>query len=271
MNSTGTGGLDFWVGVDGSLHCSEPCATTRGENLGGLLTSDPDASMSSNPNFDPIWPTQMVFGRGQDGQLWYREIPPTGGAAGPWSSLGGQLTSGPGASATKNIMRVDVFVRGIDGGVWKRQLFGHGLTDWEPIGGQITSDPDAATNAYDLGVDAVARGVDGGVWIRSFTQSGWGPWSPLGGQVTSGPSISSDGQRTVIAARGIDGGVWLRERNAGTWGPWYPIGGSTASDPDVRVDVFGPPSIVVRGADGALSEVRAIATTWQWSPLPYGS
>jgi hypothetical protein len=268
-NGPGTGGLDFWVGSDGSLQSSD------GVSLGGLLTSDPDTSLYE---VTPTVQTQMVFARGVDGHLWFRAFTVPGGPSGGWESLGGDLTSGPGASATKDNLHVDVFVRGSDGGVWHRHRninapsIGPQWSPWEPVGGQITSDPDSATNAYDLGVDVVARGVDGAVWFRRATgRTQWQDWLCLGGQVTSGPSIASDGQRTVVAGRGLDGSIWLRELAGQAWGPWYPIGGLAMSDPDVRVDASGPPSVVVRGVDGALWVAQATTTTWTWSPLPYGS
>jgi hypothetical protein len=67
----------------------------------------------------PIWTgsTEMVFGRGPDNRLWYSQI--SNDHWTDWQTLGGTLTSQPGAAALGGGAYA-VFVRGADGAVWQR-------------------------------------------------------------------------------------------------------------------------------------------------------
>ncbi len=74
-----------------------------------------------------------------------------------WESLGGALTSPPGATSWAS-GRLDVFARGTDNKLWHK-WFENGWSDWESLGGRLTSGP-AAVSWGDGRIDVFARGTD---------------------------------------------------------------------------------------------------------------
>jgi hypothetical protein len=154
------------------------------EQLGGTLTSAPDVAEVPGPG-----PNVFYFARGIDNAIWRRTE-----FAGSWTSLGGLATSGPGVAHTSGtpgdssppIGRIDLFVRGSDGALWHRTMYGSGpsnlWTRWASLGGIITSDPAAVStgnphnDTFELTV--AARGTDGALWTRHVTGTQeWGPWT----------------------------------------------------------------------------------------------
>ena len=75
--------------------------------------------------------------------------------------------------------RLDVFVRGIDNGLWHRAASSSTWDGWQPLGGTLISDPTAdspmpARNKW------WSVGLDANAWSRVQTGTSWTPWSPLG-------------------------------------------------------------------------------------------
>ena len=82
-----------------------------------------------------------LFVRGRDGALWTRSW--NGSAWSGWSSLGGQLTSGPAAMARPGGI-YDVFVRGTDNAIHHRAFTpAGGWSNWASLGGTFISGPGA--------------------------------------------------------------------------------------------------------------------------------
>ena len=110
-----------------------------------------------------------------NGALWSRRQ--TAGGWAPWEFLGGQLTSAPGATAlgasTGPASRVDVFVRGIDLGLYQLTWnldFGWGA--WQSRGGRLTTSPEAVWRAPNW-LDVLMRGLDGAIWQFTWNGSSW--------------------------------------------------------------------------------------------------
>ena len=165
-----------------------------------------------------------------------------------WESLGGILTSGPGAASwAKN--RLDLVGRGQDNALWHRWWNGS-WHDWESLGGIITSDP--AASSWGSGrLDLWARGQDNALWHKWFDGS-WHDWESLGGVLTSGPAAASWGKgRVDVFARGQDNALWHRWFD-GSWHNWESLGGVLTSDPAVASWGPGRLDVVARGQDNAL-------------------
>ncbi|WP_052914317.1 tyrosinase family protein [Protofrankia coriariae] len=165
-----------------------------------------------------------------------------------WESLGGVLTSGPGA-ASWGSGRLDVFARGTDSALWHR-WYDNGWSEWESLGGVLTSEPAAVSWASGR-IDVFARGTDSALWHRWY-DNGWSEWESLGGTLTSGPAVSSwAAGRLDVFARGTDSALWHRWYDNG-WSEWESLGGTLTSSPAAvswgpgRIDVFAA------GTDSAL-------------------
>jgi hypothetical protein len=94
-----------------------------------------------------------------------------------WEPLGGEI-AGSASAVSWAENRLDIFVRGVDGGVyhkyWNGNNWGPSLTDWEPLGGQITDSPVAVSWAENR-LDIFVRGADGGVYHKYWDGNNWGP------------------------------------------------------------------------------------------------
>ena len=165
-----------------------------------------------------------------------------------WESLGGILTSGPGASSWSS-GRLDVFVRGTDSAMWHK-WYENGWSDWESLGGTLTSSPGAVS--WDQGhIDVFVRGTDSALWHKWY-ENGWSDWESLGGTLISSPAASSWALgRLDVFASGTDSAMWHKWYENG-WSDWESLGDTLISAPAAiswgpdRIDCFGA------GTDSAL-------------------
>jgi len=171
-------------------------------------------------------------------------------APGPWTSLGGGLTSSPAASSW-SAGRADVFVRGTDNALYHSTWNGSALSAWSSLGGALTSGP-AAVSWGPNRIDVFARGSNSALYHRVWAGA-WYGWESLGGALTSGPAVASWGTgRLDVFARGTDNGLWHRFWDGQRWSSWESLGGVLTSDPAAvswgpnRIDVFAS------GTDNAL-------------------
>lgn len=114
--SWGAGRLDVFVrGTDSALWHRSWDGTSWGawESLGGIITSAPAASSCAAGSLD-------VFVTGTDSALWRRSFSGTTWSA--WSSAGGTWASGPDAVCQPTTTKIDVLVKGPDGGLWAMEL-----------------------------------------------------------------------------------------------------------------------------------------------------
>ena len=210
---TGTGGA-VWVKQAGS-----PAAAT---SLGGRLVSAPSPVNAGG--------TRIVFGQGTDNALWQK----TGN--GPWTSLGGVLTSKPGAAVSgapsapsSSVYRV--YVRGADGAVWARNHTAAGWGGWHPVGGAVLAGtgPSAATSGGSFFVDVV--GTNQGLFIAQDGAGGFTSPFPLStGRTSSSPAlVNAPSSGSLVGfARGTDNAGWFYRFLPGQAG-WQSMGGRLAS------------------------------------------
>lgn len=267
-------------------------------SLGGIVTSDPEATVSTAP-FGYGNPVNInVFARDADDSLWYRTW--DGTAWSDWNSLGGKITSDPKAVSIDDT--IYVFARGIDNALWYRTWDGTAWSDWNSLGGIVTSKSGVSADGDQLSV--FVRGVGNDLWQRKFDGTTWADWQNLGGIIkpdpdatsdtvfargddnalwyrtwdggswqslngilTSGPVAVSDSGTTDVFALGADSDVWQR-RYGGTWNSWNNLGGILASNPDSTS--LGPDSVIVfgRGTDDNLWYKNWDGTSWSnWDNL----
>jgi subtilisin family serine protease len=259
--SAATGETDaFVVGNDGGLWEStlSSAPATPWIPLGGVLTSDPDASSWGTGRVD-------VFARGADFALWHRWSN-DGQTWGPWEPLGGLLLSGP-TAVSRAFNRVDVFARGADNAVWTRSWTGTTWTAWSSLGGIVTSEPDVSAWASNR-MDLFVRGTDNALYHRFWNGVGWSGWENLGGFLTSGPgAVSWDGNRIDVAVRGGDNALYTRAWNGVTWTGWARLGGVLTSSPDIAAPDVGQLVVLARGTDHAIYR-NSYGGAWSgWSSI----
>jgi hypothetical protein len=209
-----TGGLAVFArGLDNALwartYSTSTSEWTPWQSLGGVLTSAPAAAATGNPNDGSPGSSfrLRVFARGADGALWQKAF--SGGAWGAWTSLGGLLVGGPGASETFEPSATGpnaiVTVRGIDNAAWYRlyNLTSGALGPWTSAGGVLTDDPDGE---HFCGFRIWARGTDDQIWQKHLEPDL--PWAAWGGLSRSGPAVHLFGPARLIAIRGTDDALW---------------------------------------------------------------
>src|SRR5438067_1536734 len=159
-------------------------ATATPTRAGGILTSAPAAVSGAASSAD-------VFVRGTDGGLY--QIHWNGTSFGPWSGLGGRLTSDPGAAGAS------VFARGTDNALYQKTWNGSSWGPWRALGGILTTGPGANVRPGTTPeVDVWVAGSDRQLYRRVSADGGgtFGPWQALGGAITADPAaVSPSGTR----------------------------------------------------------------------------
>ena len=178
----------------------------------------------------PIWTgsTEIIFGRGTDNQLWYSQI--SNFSWTPFSPLGGELTSKPGAVSLGGGAYA-VFVRGTDGAVWQRIYSGRAWSSWRSLGGHLLpgTGPTAAylTGSHHIYVGVV--GTDRQLYLK-IADLATGFFS-IGGQMTASPALTAISPSTLVAfSRGTnDAGYYNRYTEAEGLTGWQSMGGRLTS------------------------------------------
>lgn len=187
-----------------------------------------------------------------------------------WSSGGGILTSGPGASSWAST-RTDVFVRGTDNSMFDNSWNGTAWSGWSSLGGVLTSDSGAASWGPNR-IDVFVRGTDSQLYHKWWDGSSWSAWQALGGILTSAPAVASwSSGRLDVFVRGTDNQLYHKFWDGRQWSNWEALGGILTSDPAAvswgpnRVDVF------VRGTDNGLWRKSWNGARWSgWEALGGG-
>jgi hypothetical protein len=179
-----------------------------------------------------------------------------------WESLGGVVTSGPGASSW-SWGRLDVFARGGNNALYHKWYNGS-WSAWESLGGSILSAP-AAVSWGTNRIDVFALGTNTALFHKWFDGE-WHDWESLGGQLTSAPAVASWGNRRLdVFARGAGDVLMYKYFDGQKWQDWRSLGMTIASAPAAvswgsgRIDVF---------ARGANNELRhTYYANGQWRPM----
>jgi N-6 DNA Methylase/HsdM N-terminal domain len=108
-----------------------------------------------------------------------------------WEPLGGQLTSGPSATANSG-NRIDIVVRGLNDEAWHMAWDGSKWADWESLGGSAISDP-AICSLGSGQLDVFTVGTDKALIHKAYRpdDQGWRNWESLGGTLTSSPFVEA--------------------------------------------------------------------------------
>jgi hypothetical protein len=185
-----------------------------------------------------------------------------------WQSLGGTLTSKPGA-ASWAANRLDAFARGTDNQMWHISWSGGGWSGWEPLGGSLTSGPGAVSWSSGR-IDVFVRGTDNQLWHRWWDGTRWLGWEGLGGVLSSAPAVASRGANSLdVVVEGTDQQLWHKWWDGSQWVGWEALGGRTDADPGEaswgpgRLDVF------TRNTDGTLNHKwydNGGWSAWEWFP-----
>ena len=226
--------------------------------LDGVATSGTGSASTSAAS------TEVVV-RGTDNGLWHRTW--NGTQWGPWSPVGGVLSSGPGAVAQST--KTYVFVRGSDNQLWTNNAIGGVFGNWQPLGGVLTSGPagDQWTGATSH-LDVFARGTDGQLWHKWGDNGTWYFWEPLGGGLNSDPGAVSWGpSRIDVFVRGTDNQLWHKSYSPGSWSTWEPLGGVLTSGPAVASCASGHLDVFVVGSDGQVWRKGFNGAWSNWQPL----
>lgn len=205
--STPTGTDAFISGQDNHLWQNHFNGTSYSgwRLLGGVLTAGPDADVLLT-----TVPTIDVYVRGGDGALYYMTSTDAGATWNGFQALHGGLIGSPGAVSWASDRR-DVFIRGLDNGLWHMYwTLAGGWSGWEPLGGVLTSGPDAASCTPGH-LDIVVQGQGGGYYIKGWTGTAWTGYALVPGTWTSEPGITCrpGGAGIIdIFGRGPDGALW---------------------------------------------------------------
>jgi len=176
----------------------------------------------------PIWTgsAAIIFGQGTDNQLWYAQF----GNGATWRSLGGRLTSKPGAVSLGGGAYA-VFVRGADGAVWQRTYTGTAWEPWQGVGGRVLSGT-GPTAAYLTGSGRIYVGVvgtDGQMYLKIANLTGG--FFSIGGRTTASPTLTAISPSALVAfSRGTNGAGYDNRLTEGEGlTGWQSMGGRLTS------------------------------------------
>jgi C1A family cysteine protease len=203
------------------------------ENLGGLITSRPNAASWSANRID-------VVARGLDSAVWHRWW--DGAHWNGWESLGGQIQGAP-AICSWGAGRLDIFAVGLNHHLWHKWYQG-GWSGWEDLGGVLASEP-ACVSWGPNRIDIFARGMNSSMWHK-WWDGNWHGWEDLGGVINTAPAVSSWANgRLDCFARGLNNHLWHKWWANG-WSNWEDLGSNIFGSPAAaswganRIDVFFP-------------------------------
>lgn len=203
-----------------------------------------------------------IFARDQHGGLRQRVL-----IIGPtlWIDHGGILTTEPRAVARPG-GQVDVFVRGLDFGLWTLDASSGAPGTWVPLGGVLTSTPVPVAVGGDLVV--FVRGLDRALWSRRLSGGTWSPWTSLGGVLATAPAAASRAGGIDVVTLDDSGQLIHRRFVAGAWSDWAPLGGALEGEPAAVTSVPDRLDVVAKGQDGGLWHIARIGDSWSgWAAV----
>ena len=226
------------------------------EFAGGVLASGPAASTWGVNRLD-------AFVTGTDGILYHRFF---NGTSWTWEALPGEASTADASSISTTSGSIDVFIRGADGGIWRRTFTGgNGGTwsaSWQRIGGVIVGAP-AAVSIGSGKIDVFVQGTDNHLWLAAFDGISTWTWSNPGGVLGAPPSaLSASAGSAAAFLRGADGALW----RWATTGGWTPLGGKILGKPAASTR-GGASDVYVEGTDAALWHWTDVGGVSQWEPL----
>jgi hypothetical protein len=182
-----------------------------------------------------------LFVQGADRRLWERYW---NGANWTWVDTGLDVDGEPLILARGNVgspdageLRVNLFVRGLDGNLWERYWDGASWT-WVDTGKAVSHDPVAlvrgssgSPDASGIRINLLVRGTDGHLWERYWYGASW-TWVDTGLDIRNKPSVivrgdvedvAADDLRINLWVAGDDGELWERYWDGASWN-WVDTG-----------------------------------------------
>ncbi len=214
----GGGQFLFYTAGDGSVWQKQALTSIAATSVGGRLVSAPSPIGVSGSAIH-------VYGEGTDNALWTTTCT-AGGGCGAWTSLGGVLSSKPGAVFVNTGGIVEsVYVRGSDGALWARDLTITGWNNWHSLGGALLSrtGPSAAFRSGS-GQFVLVVGTDRHLYLLRVGGPGF---DPVGGTTTASPAITNTTSGLAGYATGTDSAGWYQDLT--TVSGWRSLGGFLTS------------------------------------------
>ncbi|HWG14376.1 MAG TPA: hypothetical protein VG268_13975 [Streptosporangiaceae bacterium] len=245
-----------WTGSDHTVQVKDVANGTT-FNAGGNVTN----AIGLAPSGSDV----LIFGQGVDGALWYKACTLAGSCSG-WVSLGGKVTSRPGAVFQgPNVADYSVYARGTNGAVWYRTHTTAGWAGWKSLGGNLLIGTGPA--AADLnGTYVLVVGTNQQLYLEGPGVTGF---NPVGGQTTSDPGLAataapSGGQAALVGvARGTDGHGYYHRFLSNSPG-WHSLGG-TFNTGLVVANLAGTTTTTTFGVG---SDNQVYAGTQSWATYP---
>jgi len=249
VTETATGAVTvYYTASDGSVFTVPGGGGTPSQVGTGRIATAPAAIVAGT--------TQVVFGVTSGGGLW--TATQSGGKWGAWTSLGGTLTSQPGAAFEgPNAADYAVFARGTNGAVWARDHTSAGWGAWHSDGGNLLAGTGPAA-AADNGVYLLVVGTNKQLYIAKAGLTGF---SGAGGLTTATPGLASIPGSVVGFVRGTDNVAYYHKFVSTTPG-WHAMGGKFASGLGAAAAGSGTYT-AGQGTDG-----NVYRATGNWSTYP---
>ena len=251
-----------YTGSDSHVYVASLASPASAQSLAGFAVDGPALTFSPAP----VGPAVIgPFVRGPQNQAWWYV-----GGSPAWISLGGGLTSRPGAAAGALSVTggeaVDAVIRGPDGAVWDKEteIVANTVKPWRSLGGRTLAGSGPAAVNVGGTLYVLIVGTDGAVWVRHSTDGAhWSGWRSLGGRGSGDVGAASPAPGVgVVFVRGPGNALFYKEFAGTTRGVtpgWHSLGGSLTSGVGAGSVPHGATSVLVLGPDG---RIYARAGTW---------
>jgi hypothetical protein len=222
-------------------------------------------SFVQGPSVIPSGNDVLVFDVGANNQLYVDSCDLAAHCSG-WSSLGGVITSKPGAVFQgPNVADYSVYARGTNGAVWGRTHTTAGWGSWYQEGGNLRAGTGPA--AADLnGTYVLVTGTDNQLYLAEVGHFGF---EPVGGMTTASPGLavtaaSSAGPAALVGvARGTDNQGYYHRFLSSSPG-WHAMGGTFSTG----LTVANEAGTTTTTTFGLGSDSRLYAGTQSWATYP---
>jgi hypothetical protein len=214
-----TGAIDlFYTATDNTVWTAEASGTP------GMLNQVSNGKLISGVSAFAEGTDVYAFGEASDHAVWWA-FRGVHGAWTNWSSLGGNVTSKPGAVFRgPSSDDYSVYARGTDGAVWARDHTTAGWGAWHSVGGNLLAGTGPAA-AFLNGTFVLVVGTNKQLYIAQVGVSGF---SAAGGQTTADPGLTAITGALVGVVRGTDNHGYYH-RFLSTSPGWNAMGGSFGS------------------------------------------
>jgi hypothetical protein len=206
--------------------------------------------------------TIILFGEGKDHALWFTTGSGTRWAN--WASLGGTLTSAPGAVYRGSASVYAVFVRAGNGTVWARDHSSAGWGAWHAEGGNLLGGTAPSAAFFGNITWILAVGTNKQLYIAEAGLTGF---SPAGGLTTATPALTTAPGALVGFVRGTNNTAYYHRFQSTTPG-WHSIGGLFSSGLTAANVAIGGTLTFTAGL-GTNSQVWFDGGNWSFGNTPH--